>query len=216
MEDRTEWPTPERIAELREQGIVSYSSRSSACIAAAVLAVAALAAPSICDLVRDLLLTPVDPFPFSRLLEKVRVQLLTWIIAPACAVTAVVAIWGLLQTRFLFRLGLVSIDFSRLLPAVSRALPTFIERLAGLIMATLVSIVSAYVLLKIVGIQLFKILHDIRREALREAISTPFRLLPVVILISILAALIFFLYEKMRFAMRNRMSRKEVLAEKQG
>ncbi len=216
MSDKTEWPTSDRIAELRTQGIVSYSNRSSACLVIAVLAIAGLAAPSLTTLFGDLLAFGAEAQSAVSIVEKFRATALTWIVAPAAGVAAVIIVWGLLQTRFLFHLGLISLDFSRLFPKTSLELPSVVERLAFLIASVLVSFVGAFFLLKILGIQIFRILHSAGDRAVLEALSTPVQLLPVVILIGIVGAVVFLLYEKLRFGMNNRMTRKEVLAERNG
>lgn len=216
MSDNTEFPTSDRIQELREQGIVSYSSRSGACLLIAALSVALLAGPSVSG--QFLLLLKLDPMTvgWESSLQTLRHVVLIWLVVPLVMSMAVLVVWGLFQTRFLINPGLMSLDFSRLLTGKFLA-PERIFRRAGITLAGLLTAAGlSFILLKTAGIQIFRTLHTAGGPSIAPVLGELREFLPVVILIGCFSALVLLLAEKLRFSLAHRMSRKEVLEEQKG
>lgn len=216
MTERTEWPTADHISELRSQGQVSYSQRSAACVLLLALAITALSAPALLEEFKSFFDPALSAGGFAAVSARLRHVALVWIVVPLAISVTVVIVWGFLQTRFLFRLGLVSIDFSRLMPKGVGGVSSIVYRLSAVIASVLFASLGAFFALKVVGAQIFKILHEFSSASVQEALSTLPQLLPIVILVGAVGAVVFLLYGKLRFSMRHRMTRAQVLAERNG
>ena len=216
MSDNTEFPTADRLQELRQKGLVSYSTRSGACLLVAALSVAALAVPSVLKQFSDLFLLRGTSADWNGVGTVLRDIALRWLLVPAAISLVVLTVWGLFQTRFLVNPGLSSLDFSRLLSLEALAPRSLMRRLGSALFGFFVASLGALFLLKMVGVQIFRSLHRYGAEQTVASLQELNAILPILILISSLTALMLLLVEKLRFALANRMSRKEVLAEQQG
>lgn len=115
--DKTESPTPQRLRDLREEGITAFSRPSQYAIATGVVVVYFyLNRAGLSRLFTDLIALPAQSSR-SHVLEQLGLiaqqglELLLFVL-----VTQVImqSLWGLLQTRALIQPSLLSIDFGRL------------------------------------------------------------------------------------------------------
>lgn len=216
MSDATEFPTADRLHELREKGSVSYSSRSGSCLIVAALSLAALGAPSALAQFAALLSLDRSQVTWQGIGDALSGIMITWLLVPGVTAAALLVFWGFLQTRFLFNLGLISLDLARLLPKTSFSAGLVARRLGRALLTFLAAAFGALFLLKMVGHQIFRSMHQPTTTGVAVALGELMEILPIVILVSSLAALVLLMFEKLRFALSHRMSRKDVLAEQQG
>jgi flagellar biosynthesis protein FlhB len=216
VSDKTEWPTSDRILELRDKGIVSYSNTSALCVVIATLVCIFLAGGSVTEDLRKLFLSKLE---FSQLAQYgilIRDLLIKLLLIPVLIVAVTILLWGFAQTRFLFRINLASLDLSRLSFKSPWTFAGIAARIGYLQISLVAVVLGMLALFRIVGVRFYSLLHDDSVAGAKGIISDFNHFLPILLLVFILLAAVMLMFEKLRFAMNNRMTRKEVLEDQQG
>jgi|GEM_PF-2137850 len=139
MSERTEWPTAERIADLRAQGVVAYSKVSTAAVGAVIVMVVGWSEAAQIMLVLQDVVALLSGTTGASLMTEQFLILRTALRRVAESATVIVCsaalatiVWRFLQTRGLLYFGALSPSLTRLshLPSpgavISRILASFI------------------------------------------------------------------------------------------
>ncbi|MBN8548287.1 MAG: EscU/YscU/HrcU family type III secretion system export apparatus switch protein [Deltaproteobacteria bacterium] len=115
MLEKTEWPNEAKLKRLREEGVVAISPFSCRCVfTLTFLCTLWLVRSSLSSIAADLQTAyTAGAFPLS-VGSAVASHLTRAVLIPLLAAFSVSVLWGLFQTRFLFRFGLVALSFERL------------------------------------------------------------------------------------------------------
>lgn len=209
--DRTEWPNESRLEELREAGIVPYSRLSTHC----VLILAVLWGVWIVGEDIDLLLNALVKNAQSAVTlqvpgEEVREALLRIIALPSLCAIAVSCIWGLFQTKFLFRWRRLGFDLGRL-NRFSGIIPEKVMlQLAGALIVPLLALGAAGFFVRILIRDLFSLFSRTPAAVPEQIGQLLINLAAPVGAFLGLVALLALLAERLRFGNCHRMTRREL------
>ena len=212
MVERSEWPTEQRRAELRERGIVPYSPLSTACVIAGAFFTALGAtwlSPSQGMLSRLRLIMEGESVLAQG--EECLSLLMRMVVLPVVLAALAGIGWGLFQTRMMFRVAEILPELSRLTPHVGGTharrwlIGALAVGLAALLSLGLVLVAGPLVAASLVGQAsprgLLEVLERVEHDA-----WTVIALLAVVAIAAWLAS-------RLSFALRYRMTRQEVQQE---
>lgn len=145
--EKTEAPSESKLAELRLEGIVPFSPLSTGCVASLVFLVVLYAQggkiPGLFAVYRKILQDDAPLFPVSlrmvAIFSDMLSDVLMLIATPAAAAVAATLLWGMIQTKFLFRFRAIAFDVSRINPfrlaSLSSLSRTFFKALAITVLA---------------------------------------------------------------------------------
>ncbi len=217
--ERTEPPSSSRLQELREQGIVPYSSFASRTAGSlAVLISLMILAPQFAALFKTLLevIQAGDPHPLLSTKDQKPAQLmhaaLVILAVPASAALLGAFAAGLFQTRFLFRMARVSPVLDRINP-FRVSIKGFFVRIAFLGTSAFLSFLFSVVLVRLVIREVFGLVH--RDAGLIPSWLAPFfeGLLPIFVVVLSFSGFAALLISRRRFAEAHKMTRAEIAQE---
>ena len=111
-------PNEAKLAELREQGIVPYSRLATTCggalFAAATLPTVSIELRSAWKLYLSLISSAIDKSPLFAIPPELAQLLLKIVFLPAISALVGASLVGVLQTKFLIRLGNIGFDLGKL------------------------------------------------------------------------------------------------------
>lgn len=204
-------PNQEKVAALREQGIVPCSRFTVRAISAAAVLMLCVLSSSKLQIIVEQLCSQNAALSESResLLMLGRMVLTGWVFLGCVILVAVAA-----QTKLLLRLGALAPDLSRILGGRCGGLGGVFARIARLAMSTVVMACAAILLWR-TGISQILLLLGGTTEDRSLWLS---RLMPVVApyLIALLAvsAVLGWLLARLRFVLQHRMTEKELALER--
>ena len=214
LADRTEWPTEARLEKLREEGRVPYSKAATALVASGVVLLIILWWLKRWDsfLVSYAALFGRQSAPLAEF-AKLAGSWFEPLILANVAIIAVVLLIGLMQTKFLFRLGLVGFDLSKLRlrerkHPIAGVLVSLFWWLAGGIGA---GALFYFFLPRLIAI--FEQMPATAWRLFREGVTL---FLPGVAVFFLCLALVVWLCGRFLFLVSNRMTRQEVEQEDRG
>ncbi len=214
--ERTEWPTEKRLASLRSEGIVPLSSVSLRCLAAVIIFSAVYFSLSSFEVFLGVkaYLTSDDPtavLGFSGILAG---YLLQNLLVLSLSLFVLLLLWGLFQTRFLFRFGSLSFQASRLNPFRHFSIGDMFWRVVLVLATFVIGLVSGVVLLALGLGPLLAVLNRGGREPLAHMNSfVPWLFFPAMCILLASGAFAFFLRKRL-FLRSHRMTRREVEQER--
>jgi flagellar biosynthesis protein FlhB len=210
MSGKTEFPSAARLQELREQGLVPYSSLATSCWAMAALLIFLRASDStLTELpTRTRALVDAELSMADFLLPYAELAL-----AAALLLLIVQYALGLLQVKFLFR-------FEELMPKLSRV-PLFSGKSAvslfwRALLAPLALLAFAFVAVVLVAVSAGWIvgLLVVQRDQLLAYVGQGWgQLVPAAAAILAIFGVLAWMLERIGFLYQHRMSRQELLAE---
>jgi flagellar biosynthesis protein FlhB len=212
-DDKTELPTAERIQELREKGIISYSARSSACIVLVALMVLYSRDAALIETLRNLVFQLQNVNDLNKLVTLSQQLFLLLLLAPMIVTVVVILLWGLVQSKFLFKMGLFSIDFTRLAPRCSFSLATLSRTLAKNLFTLFMAICCVGLIWTSIAVRALAMLQASPEKAVMSFFVGIGQGFPLAVIVLGFVSLVLLLIEKLRFALDNRMTRKEARSE---
>lgn len=212
-DDKTELPTAERIQELREKGVVSYSALSTALVVLLVLLGLYFQDLAIAAKFQAVIIQTQSVADLSKIFTVLQEICSGYLLAPALATLIAILLWGLVQSKFLFKMGLVSIDLSRLMPRCTFAITAILSALSKGIFTFFVALACTALIWSSFAVMILEMLHVHPEQAIVVFFEGIKHKLPLAVITIGFLILALFLVEKLRFALANRMTRKEVQAE---
>lgn len=210
--DKTEFPTAQRLKELREDGIVAYSERSQYFLATFTFL-------SFVYLTRDALKKILDAFfryPITKQSEGLQplaplvVQATEYLLQGTLLVVACLCLWGVFQTLALFAPHLLSMRFERFTQNFSFSASSLVPR-------CLRTLLTAFILIVVFGLCLALVMWSLPvlfayepvrgGEMLEQKVKKG--VLALLLLSGFFAVLSLFV-DRYAFLFRHRMSRREI------
>ncbi len=216
MTERTEWPTAGKIRELRDRGIVHYSPGATACVVAAGLCFFARAAS-------DDVGGAVERYRAALALDEVTrgwwVMLETFgsLALGGMVVVALVACGAIaLQTRAFLSLGLLGLRLERLWDLSALTPGAFLRRVLGALGVVVLGAVVAALVFSLFSRDMAALLNDGVSSLEQKPRAWLDTSLPVLGGLLVLIAVPVWGVSRVRFLLRYRMTRAEVLREQGG
>jgi flagellar biosynthesis protein FlhB len=213
MLEKTEGPSEAKLKNLREQGVVPISRFSGRCIGTiAYLAALWMMRSSAVEGFAKLK-SVSDSAPLTPVLKEALAKLLPVFAGPLLISAIVVLLWGLFQTRFLFRFGLLSPDGARLMRFGAPDLSGILFRSLTGIAQGLCFLAAGALAARICWTGVMYLLNNDRLYLASWASSiAQVSLAPICIVLAVLAVAGFF-SARFLFFMRHRMTRQELERE---
>ena len=214
MLDKTEWPNEAKLKRLREEGVVPLSLFSCRCVGSVAFLFtlwmlrARIAALGIA--LREVYNAGVFSHEAARLIASETARL---VVTPLAVCAVVIVLWGLLQSRFLFRFGLVALNFQRLTKVHFPNPVGLFMRMFGAVALALILIAVGLLSARLCWTGVLYLLNNDRlylgswAPAVAQALLVPASLLLGVM------ALLGWLLSKFLFLAQHRMSRTELERE---
>jgi flagellar biosynthesis protein FlhB len=151
----------------------------------------------------------------SNVFTVLQQVLIGYFLAPALAAFLAIFLWGLVQSKFLFKMGLLSFDFSRLSPRCSFAVAGLLSNLSKNVLMFFLTFACMALIWRSFGVATLEMLQARPEQAVVGFFEKIKHQLPLVVILFGFLVLALLLMEKLRFAFAHRMTRKEVQAEQQ-
>lgn len=218
--DKREWPTRQRLEDLRKGGVVPYSKFVSRCLALACLAGAAPAAMrAFAEFTKEYLRQingAADSGAVFAMLNSAAELLRTVVILPLALVVAVILMAGLFQTKFMLHGGNISFNLGRLPNFSGLTLRSLFGAafwaVAALCLLCMGGAAVLYFCLPAAG----ELLNHEREYLFRWARAVSFSAVLCTLVASLILALCALLMSRVAFMMRHRMSTEELDRESGG
>jgi flagellar biosynthesis protein FlhB len=208
MSEKSEWPSASHLADLREQGIVPYSSFSTACIgtAALVISLYILEGRILSVIAKFRQQCAGDDFSLLQLFNRLESDLVVLLLVPVLTVLVVRWLWGLLQTRFLFSASKLAFRFQFGLPAGDRLWRRAARYLLLLAACVLIVLLSFRYLFSDVMV----LLNNDRTYWLAWPRHFLQKFLPILTGVLVCAGLVAWLWNRLAFMFEHRTTRGEL------
>ncbi len=217
--ERSEYPTEEKLNALKLQGVVPLSILSVRILGFLILIlVLHLTVPGIfydvSKIIRDYLSGVNDTlYTTSHLAKEISVLLVKLVVLPLTVVAICSLIWGLSQTKFLFSLSLINIDFRNLWFS-KESESSFGLKFIKSVFAISILIICAFAVS--IAIPLF-LSRDVltlfnldQPHLLTAMINLVNSLLPIFIIVGFFFIIISWLIARYRFMLKHGMTRREI------
>ncbi|NMC61690.1 MAG: EscU/YscU/HrcU family type III secretion system export apparatus switch protein [SAR324 cluster bacterium] len=216
--DRTEPPTSSHIEELREQGIVPYSSFAARCASALIVIFSVLALKDHFKVLLGSFQSIASVRDLNMIIGEgvqngLSHELLVLLLVPAIAAITGALLAGLFQTRFVFRLSQISPNMSRLNPFAIRGILNILKECGFRFLLVFLSGVFATFLFRIMVTDILMLINKDPGEVIYSMWKLFEATLPIFILVIAFSGFLSWLLARNSFFQAHRMTREEVLKE---
>jgi len=216
--DRTEAPTSSRLEELREQGIVPYSSFAVRCASALIVIISVLTLKGHFKALLSSFQSMAATKDLNMLIgEGVQNgfyhELIVILIVPAMASIIGALLAGLFQTHFVIRFSQLSPDMTRLNPFAVRGILGIFKECGSKFLLVFLSMIFSMFLFRVVVTDILMLIN----KDLDDLIDSVWKLfeavIPIFIPVIAFSGFLSWLLARNSFSQAHRMTREEVLKE---
>lgn len=210
--ERSEWPTQERIKELRRRGIVAKSAYACSCSAVLGLIVGLIICEDACKALFSANLIDTSIFSDAHTRNRLLENLTQVLVVPLFLATATYFVCGLLQTKFMFNFSLLW-DASRLNPFKSLLPISLFKSLIFALLSGLACLLVSYLIWNQLAAKVLGVLNADASYLAQWGKQFAQGILPATAIFLLLSAVCAYFVARLMFTLQHRMSREEIKRE---